>query len=235
MPAVVEVTGAPATRRTIGPRFEKAVAALNAAEEEELCDAIDDDSSPREEVEVNSDKEPSAGEDQAKEAAMKNVVFYGQKMGAWVAWTIHAKADPKKVTKKTEQMNSSDGPLAGEEQVDKAGPGTTAGLSYTGLVGKAARKAKAAEKAARKLATMKKESSVNEQQAREAAQKKEAIYEEKIAAWKLANQARADVEEAHEKPIDVEATEKAADGKAALGNDTTIEATYEQMVEAWIA
>ena len=55
-----------------------------------------------------------------------------------------------------------------------------------------------------------------------------------IAAWKCTVQARADVKEAHEKPIDAEATERAADGKAALRNDTTKEAIYEQKVAAWI-
>ena len=56
----------------------------------------------------------------------------------------------------------------------------------------------------------------------------------KIATWKRTVQARADAEEAHVKPIDVKATEEAADGKAALGNETTKEATYEQKVTAWV-
>ena len=71
-------------------------------------------------------------------------------------------------------------------------------------------------------------------QAKEAALKKEAIYEKMIAAWKRDIQVRADTEEAQEKPIDVEATEKTSDKEAALGKEITKEAIYEQKVEAWI-
>ena len=39
-------------------------------------------------------------EEQAKEAALKKVVFYRQKIAAWTAWSIQAKADAKKAHEK---------------------------------------------------------------------------------------------------------------------------------------
>ena len=140
--------------------------------------------------------------------------------------SILAKTEAK-ATEKVELKNSSNEPSVGsvneEDQAKKAAPGINTGLSYKGLVGKAARKAKAAEKAAKKLAAKKEESSVNEEQAKEAALKKEAIYDKMIVAWKQTVQVGADAKEAHVKPINAEATEKAADKKAALGTETTKE------------
>lgn len=125
--------------------------------------------------------------------------------------------DSKAVTANMEAINE-------EEQAKKAAPGTTISLSYTGCLKKSIQRAKAAEKAAKREATKKGESSVDEEQAKEAALKKEAIYENMIKAWKRSVQVRADAEEAHEKPIDVEVTERAADKKAALGKEITKEA-----------
>ena len=171
---------------------------------------------------VHIDKaEDALEEEQAKEAALKKVVMFGQKIAA-CEQSILAETEAKAI-EKVEQENSRKEPSAGEGQAKEAAPGTTTGLSYAGLVGKAARKAKAAEKAARKEATKKEEASVNEEQAKEAALKKEAIYEMKIAAWKRTVQVRADAKEAHVKPIDTEATEKAADKKAALRKETIAE------------
>ena len=116
-----------------------------------------------------------------------------------------------------------------------------ANLSYVGCSRKARRRAKAMEKAAMRGVT-KKESP---EQAREAAQKKEAVYKEKIAAWKVSNQVRADVKKAHAKPVGVGATRRAAEVEAALGKEAIVEPplskkdlqedTFEQKVEAWIA
>ena len=74
-----------------------------------------------------------------------------------------------------------------------------ANLSYIGCSKKSRRKAKAMEKAAMR-GVAKKESP---EQAREAAQKKEAVYKKMIAAWKQNLPATADIFEDHEKPIDV--------------------------------
>ena len=84
---------------------------------------------------------------------------------------------------------------------------------------KARRRAKAMEKAAMRGVT-KKESP---EQAREAAQKKEAVYTEKIAAWKVANQVRADAKEAHVNLINVEANGRAANVEAALRKEAVVE------------
>ena len=79
------------------------------------------------------------------------------------------------------------------------------------------------EKAAMRAVAKKEEASVSEEQAREAALKKEAVYGKKIAAWKIANQVRADVNEAHVKPSNVEATGKAADVEAARRREAIVE------------
>ena len=51
---------------------------------------------------------------------------------------------------------------------------------------------------------------------------------EKIGAWAAWSlQARAEVKEAHEEPVEVKAPEEAADGKAALDKESTREAPYE--------
>ena len=63
----------------------------------------------------------------------------------------------------SEVVMAAVGAIEEEGQAKKAAPGTTTGLSYTGLVGKAARKAKAAEKAARREAIKKEEYSVDEE------------------------------------------------------------------------
>ena len=65
--------------------------------------------------------------------------------------------------------------------------------------------------------------SVNKELAKEAALKKETIYDKKIAAWKQTVQARADAKEAHKKPIDAKAIEKPADKEAALRDKTIVE------------
>ena len=103
--------------------------------------------------------EDALKEERAKKAALKKVVMFGQKIAACER-SILAKTEAK-ATEKVEQENSSNEPSAGEEQAKNAALRTTTGLSYTGLVGKAARKAKAAEKAAKKEATNKEEPSVN--------------------------------------------------------------------------
>ena len=71
---------------------------LSRLEEEELDDALDDDSSLGEEVEVNSGKEPSAKEEQAKEAALRTVVRFGQKIAACERFIL-AKTEAKAIEK----------------------------------------------------------------------------------------------------------------------------------------
>ena len=80
-----------------------------------------------------------------------------------------------------------------------------------------------------------KETSVEEVWAVEGAKENIVSYGHKIRAWAAWSlQARADVKEAHEEPVEVKAPEKAADSKAALGKESTREAPYEQRVEAWV-
>ena len=94
-------------------------------------------------------------------------------------------------------------------------------------------KAKADVKAAKKEATKKKDStkgpSIEEKQAKEAALKKEAVYQQKIAAWKQSTQDKVNIIKAAEEADDKKEQEKVARIKAARKKATLKE---EQAKEA---
>ena len=110
---------------------------------------------------VNSGKETSAGEDRAGEGAMENVVFHGEKIGAWAAWSIQAKADIKEAhvepieVKATEEASVGKAALGKEATYEQR---VEAWIECFGAKanGKKAKKETAKEKAAPRKETMSK-------------------------------------------------------------------------------
>ena len=84
--------------------FEKSILAKTEAKADDKVEQSD------------SSDESSAGEDQPKEAAMENVIFHGQKIGAWAAWSLQAWADVKEAHKEPIEVKATK--EAAEESAD---------------------------------------------------------------------------------------------------------------------